>query len=224
MLNDRTLVTATILSMSLLAGCATAPPPTATPNYAPPPDPVSPAIRRAPRGNLQLAEARQALAAYAGERVRWGGTVIAAEHDALGTRIEVQEHPLDQFGQPMRFKPSSGRYLVQADQSLDLDRYKQGREVTIAGTLRQGLLQSLAKPPTRLPVVEAREYMAWNNSEKPVFVRYRARPDYNRPCCAPRYRPYLNYGYPYFWNPYYSVGFSNRYSTLGYGVGFGFGH
>ncbi len=143
--------TGLLLALGLfLTGCATTPR----------------AIRKAPPGDLQLAEARENVSAHKGTLIRWGGVIISVGNEHNETWIEVLEYKLRRSGRPNLDSPSDGRFLIRVDRFLDPVIYAKDREITVVGTLEGGVERSIGKQPYSFPVVHADEHHLWKAERK----------------------------------------------------------
>ncbi|HYQ90806.1 MAG TPA: Slp family lipoprotein, partial [Candidatus Competibacteraceae bacterium] len=154
-----------IVMLVWLGGCVTAsPPPTApaTPSGSAPPLALVPAsIRTAPPGDLPLSEAVAGAGSHRGVSVRWGGNILALENETGWTRLEIQEHPLDQNGQPQSESGSAGRFYVRAAIPFAPQVYAPGRQITVTGVLTGPAVGGGTGAASSLPVVEAKELYLW---------------------------------------------------------------
>lgn len=103
-----------LAAMLLLAGCVTTP--------------------KALQGEFSVIEPGQAAReGRMGERVRWGGRIVAVEPQATRTCFEVVGVRLGSDGRPLARDQSSGRYLACREGFYEPEIFKAGREVTITG-------------------------------------------------------------------------------------------
>ncbi len=161
----------------LLTACATTPP----------------AIRHAPPGDLQLGEARDDVSAHRGTPVRWGGTIVSVENKNNETWIEVLELRLSRAGEPKRYGPSAGRFLIRVSRFLDPLLYTKGRGITVIGILEGDVERSIGKQPYSFPVVKADEHYLGRPDR-----RYSYDPPYNHYGYYPRYHYGYRYGHGYY--------------------------
>jgi outer membrane lipoprotein len=157
-----------IVTLVWLGGCATVSSPLtapAIPSASVPALALVPAsIRSAPPGDLSLAEAVAGSGVYHGASVRWGGNILALQNETGWTRLEIQQHPLDQNGQPQSESGSAGRFYVRAAIPFDPQVYAPGRQVTVTGVLTGPAGGSGAGPASSVPVVEAKELYLWGST------------------------------------------------------------
>ncbi len=148
-----------------------------------------PAIRHAPPGDLQLGETRDDVSAHRGTPVRGGGVIVSVENTDNETWIEVLEFKLSRTGEPKRYGPSAGRFLIRVSRFLDPLLYTKGREITVIGILEGDAERSIGKQPYSFPVVKADEHYLGRPDR-----RYSYDPPYNHYGYYPRYR----YGHGYY--------------------------
>jgi outer membrane lipoprotein len=109
-----------VLALIALSGCAS---------------PIPQAIRTAPRPAVTVAQVQQDPASYPGQRVRWGGTIIAVNNLPDLTEVEVLSRPLDADGEPRTRQPGEGRFIARVAGFLDPAEYQKERALTVTGTL-----------------------------------------------------------------------------------------
>ena len=161
------------------------------------------------------------------ETVRWGGTVTRVENlDADTTVLEVVARPLGAGGRPRHVDRSPGRFLAEIDGFLDPEIVREGRDVTVTGTVAELREGRIGRADYRFPVVEVEAWRYW----KPAAV---ARGPYGP--YPPVYGPYgpvygVPYGYAYdpfdfryrFWRDFYHDPlFPHRHGHPGGRVGVG---
>jgi outer membrane lipoprotein len=105
--------------------------------------------------------------AYQGRVVLLGGVIVNTVNKKEGTLLEVYKTRLDREGKPTDTDRSEGRFLALYQGFLDGEIYKQGREVTIAGTVRGEKVQLLGEIEYRYPYLLIKELHLWEE-EKPV--------------------------------------------------------
>ncbi|MGM0593759.1 MAG: Slp family lipoprotein [Pseudomonadota bacterium] len=154
---------------------------------------VPEAIRQAPDGSIALSQAREAPAAYRGQRVRWGGTIARVENRQQETRIEVVGRSLYSDGEPKEGDSSAGRFIVRFEGFLDPAIYAAERRLTVVGTLSGSEERQLGQMRYRYPVVNGEAYHLW---PQPVEVN-----DHYDPWFYDPWHPW--YPSPWYRNPYY---------------------
>ncbi|MBS0557443.1 MAG: Slp family lipoprotein [Proteobacteria bacterium] len=114
----RNLPIATALLAALaLGGCATVPQQLAGQNF----NAITPQIA-----------ARQDVH---GDRVRWGGNIVAVVPQADKTCFEILSRELFSDARPRPRSQSSGRFIACGNGFYDPELYKKDREITVTGTL-----------------------------------------------------------------------------------------
>lgn len=111
---------------------------------------------------------------FEGRMVVLGGRIAALRPADGVTELEVREFPLEEERQSPRLSAQSGgRFLVAHKGSLDPDRYRPGRLVTIVGVVQGGRVlpgQDIAKP-----VIESEYIHLWPDlSSRRYFALGRA--------------------------------------------------
>lgn len=152
----RTFVVA--LALLALAGCAST---------------VPEPIRDAPEAAPLPDEVRSEPDRFAGDRVRWGGTIVAVSNEASSTEIEIVARPLDARGRPEPVDRSQGRFLARFDGFLDPAVYAEGRELTVTGTIQGATERTIGDYPYTYPVVDVTGQYLWARrqpvSERPPY-------------------------------------------------------
>ena len=149
-------------------------------------------IREPIPGSPSLAEVRRDPALHAGERVRWGGTIVAVHNREQDTRIEVVGRGLGSQGKPRDGDATAGRFLAEIPGFLDPAVYAEGRKITVVGMLAEPETRLIGEFSYRFPVVRTRAHYLWPE-EKPVRDPYYPGPWY--------YDPWYPYHWPY--HPYW---------------------
>jgi outer membrane lipoprotein len=121
----------------------------------------------------------QSPTAYQGKMVLLGGVIVDTINKQGGSLIEVYQTRLDR-GRPANTDSSEGRFLALYQGYLDSEIYKQGRKVTLAGTVQGEKIQQLGEVEYHYPYIIIKEIHLWPE-EKPA-----------------QYEPY-----PYRWGPWY---------------------
>ena len=159
---------------SLAAGCASMQQPPAA----------------APVAELDVADIQRAPPAEPAT-VRWGGTIARVTNtDAETTTLEVVARPLAASGRPRHVDRSPGRFLAEVDAFLDPEIVREGRDVTVTGTvgaLRDG---KVGEADYRFPVVAVENWRYWRPAAR-VPVGYGPYGPYGP------HPPYGPYGYAY---------------------------
>lgn len=96
-----------------------------------------------------------------GQRVRWGGSLIAAEPRAGETCFEVLARPLSESGRPYREDQAEGRFLACRPGFYDPALFDEGREVTFTGTVQGFETRRIGEYDYRYPLVAADVVYLW---------------------------------------------------------------
>lgn len=78
---------------------------------------------------------RDGAGAGVGERVRWGGSILAVTPQAAATCIEILSRPLDASARPQVTDASFGRFLACGPGFYDPAVYAKDRRLTVLGTV-----------------------------------------------------------------------------------------
>ena len=117
--------------------------------------------------------------AYQGRMVLLGGVVVKTVNKQEGTLLEVYQTRLDREGKPTDTDRSEGRFLALYQGFLDSEIYREGRLVTIAGTVQGEKVQLLGEIEYSYPYLIITELHLWEE-EKPVqYKHYRWDPWYD---------------------------------------------
>lgn len=147
-----------ILAAGLLAlsGCAT--------------NPISKNLRRQ-AAPLTLAQVAANPSAYTGATVIWGGQIINTVNSTNGGSIYVLKLPLHHDdARPKRYGFSPGRFIARTRGFLDPQIFKNGRLITVAGTIVGVETQPLQKMQYSYPVVGIEELHIWRR--RPQYYYY----------------------------------------------------
>jgi outer membrane lipoprotein len=160
----------------VLAGCAT----TSVPE----------AIREPPPEDLALPEVRARVEAFEGRPVRWGGTLAGVQNRRADTWLDIVARPLGDSGRPEERGESLGRFIARVDGFLDPAVYREGREVTVAGTISGTTVRPIGEYPYRYVIVDAHTIKLWEPRPAPAYYSpYYYRSPYYDPFYDPFYDP-----------------------------------
>lgn len=159
---------------------------------------LPPEIREPPSPDLSLVQVQAAPAKYAGQAVRWGGTVLEVRNLPQITEIEILSRPLAERGAPRTEGSGQGRFVAQISGFLDPAEYPTGRRITVAGTVAGVETRRVGDYPYRYPVVRVKTHRIWvDPPPDPYWHRY--------PYYDPWFYPW-SWRYPYPWHPWYPGG------------------
>lgn len=153
----------------LLAACATRPP--AGLEELPEQAPSASAVQADPER-------------YVGQRVRWGGEILAVRNDARSTDIEIFSRPLHNDAEPAPDGGDGVRFIARIARFLDPAEYQPGKRLTVRGRLAQAVTRPVGEYPYRYPVVDVSVHHLW-----PVY-----RPPREPSIYDPYYDPWWPWG------------------------------
>jgi len=136
---------------------------------------------------------------HLGQRVRWGGTILAINNRERTTEIEVLARPLGRGGAPTPESAGEGRFIAEATGFLDPAEYPKGRELTVVGIVTGVETRPVGDYPYAYPLVRTESRHLW--PEPPELGVYG--PPY--PWLGPWYDPWYAPGYGPFYRPYYGL-------------------
>jgi outer membrane lipoprotein len=110
--------------------------------------------------------------AYQGRMVLLGGVIVKTVNKQEGTLLEVYQTKLDRKGRPTDTDRSEGRFLGHYPGFLDSEIYKQGRKVTIAGTVQGEQVQLLGEIEYRYPYLIIKGLHLWVEEEPVQYEPY----------------------------------------------------
>ena len=128
---------------------------------------------------------------YRGRKVLWGGVIIRSENLESSTEIEVLETGLSWNDMPSE-NESRGRFLIEAMRYLDTALFKEGRMITVAGTVKGVETRKIGKMDYPYPVITPVEIRLF---DPPFNAEYREMPP------PWWYNPYWPYNPRYPWPP-----------------------
>jgi outer membrane lipoprotein len=96
-----------------------------------------------------------------GERVRWGGQVVAIHNAANESCFEVVGKPVGVDGRPLVRDSSAGRFIACRAGFYDPAVFTAGREVTISGTVAAFETRKIDQYDYRYPRVAAEVVYLW---------------------------------------------------------------
>jgi outer membrane lipoprotein len=111
-------------------------------------------------------QAAAELAAVRGKSVAWGGTVVGTRNLADHTQLEILAYPLDARNRPDRDARPGGRFLALHSGYLETADYKEGRLVTVVGTVTETRTGSVGEARYVYPVVKVSRLQLWPTPEQ----------------------------------------------------------
>jgi outer membrane lipoprotein len=161
--------------------------------------PVPQAIRTAPRPVLSVAQVQQDPNNFLGQRVRWGGTIIAVVNGKRTTDIELLARPLDDDGEPRASAAAEGRFIARIRGFADPAEYPNDRRLTVVGKVEGVETRDVGDYPYRYPVMAAETLYVWPKPEPPPYPYPYL---YPYPWYGPWYSPWYRPWGPW-WGPWY---------------------
>jgi len=120
-----------------------------------------PFVREPMPDNPALMQVSADTGAYAGRKVRWGGSIEQLENQAQETWLEIVERPLDDNGRPRESDQSGGRFIVKIPGFLDPVIYARGRDITVTGSIDGDSRRKIGDFDYRYVVVNAASAHLW---------------------------------------------------------------
>lgn len=167
-----------VLMISLLAACASKPPPS---------------VSKIPADNLTLTRVRMDVDRYIGSEVRWGGVISKIENKADRTWIEIVRHELRDNARPITSGKSDGRFIASFEKFADPLIYETGRPLTVIGTIKEKVSRPIGEYEYLFPVVTVEGSFLWKKSEPVPASPY--------PPPYWYYDPWYHHHWPYYHHP-----------------------
>jgi len=145
------------------------------------------------RGDFAALQPAGATQRNVGERVRWGGRLLAVRPEQERTCFEILSQPLDDTGRP-RSDAAPGRRFIACRQGFaDPAAFPEERPITVTGRLEGFRDRRIGEYDYRFPLIEAQAVHLWAAPRKPD--------PYPPPW---GYDPFWGpYPYPYWRHPYW---------------------
>lgn len=176
------------LSVIVLAGCAS--------RY---PEP----IRTDATDLLRFEQAQRQSEQVTGSTARWGGVIASVENRDQGTRIEVVNFPLNNFGRPLASDRSDGRFVVYLDRFVDPEIYQRGRMITALGQFSGTEQGQIGDFNYYYPVLQASGVELWRQQNRPQTMIHLGYGYYDPHSLWYRNHIYGVGPYRYYYHPYY---------------------
>jgi len=101
------------------------------------------------------------VARYLGERVEWGGQIVAVHNLHNRTELEVLAYPLSSAGRPDPTATPQGRFLAVRAGFLEPADYAPGRLVTVSGVIGPAREGSVGEARYLYPTISAEVLRLW---------------------------------------------------------------
>ena len=138
------------MMLTLLTACASKPPA---------------AISKNPPANLTLTQVRMDIDRYIGSEVRWGGVISKVENKADHTWIEIVRQNLQDNGRPRTGGKSDGRFIASFGKFVDPVIYREGRPITVVGTIEAKTTRPIGEYDYQFPVVLVEGSFLWKKRQ-----------------------------------------------------------
>ena len=102
------------------------------------------------------------LPRYEGQRVEWGGQIVAVHNLRNRTELEVLAYPLSSAGRPDTNATPQGRFLAVRGGFLEPADYASGRLVTVSGLVGPAREGSVGEARYLYPTVSAETLRLWD--------------------------------------------------------------
>lgn len=96
-----------------------------------------------------------------GDEVLWGGTIVNSTNLEDATRLEVLAYPLDGSQRPRTSAEPNGRFLAIEQGYLETVDYRQGRVITVKGSLQEIREGEIGEADYTYPVVQCDQLYLW---------------------------------------------------------------
>lgn len=101
------------------------------------------------------------IGAVRGQKVQWGGAILASDNLAQTTQLEVLGYPLEDNGRPITTVAAQRRFLVLYDGYLETADYTAGRLLTVVGQVTEVRKGKVGQADYQYPVVSAQQLYLW---------------------------------------------------------------
>jgi outer membrane lipoprotein len=122
-------------------------------------------------GVNETATPRQAVAeieSLRNDAVLWGGIIVNSTNLKHSTRLEVLGYPLDNAQRPDTSAQPTGRFLAIEQGYLETADYRQGRLVTVEGTLTETRKGTIGEADYTYPALKSNQLYLWPEKEQAV--------------------------------------------------------
>jgi outer membrane lipoprotein len=149
----------------------------------------------APVPDLSVGQVQAEPTRHLGQRVRWGGDILAVRNHAVVTEIEILARPLNDSGVPSAADTVGlGRFVAEIAGFVDPTAFPKDHRITVAGEVVRVETRRVGDYPYPYPVVAVRHHRTFAPPvPDPYWHRY--------PLYAPP--PWGVWGYRGPWGPWY---------------------
>lgn len=93
--------------------------------------------------------------------LEWGGVIVETLNKENSTEIQIIAYPLQDNGKPDLDAPPAGRFIAIQQGYLETADYRQGRRITLSGTLLGLRDGKVGEADYRFPLVNPNEMQLW---------------------------------------------------------------
>ncbi len=133
---------------------------------------ISKELRAQVEEGIYIEEVIKNPKAYQNKMVLWGGVIVDAKNLKEGTSFEIVQKPVNSEGRPKNVDKSGGRFLALHDGFVDVAIYSVGREVTVAGTVKEIQVKLLGEIEYSYPVISVKEIHLWPARSEKKYIVY----------------------------------------------------
>lgn len=121
---------------------------------------------------ITFSELRETPQVYQGKRVLFGGVIVKSVNKKDGTLLEVYQTEIDRRGKPVNLDMSGGRFLAHYMGFLDIEIYRKGRKVTIAGMVQGEQILRLGELNYHYPYLLIKDIHLWKEEQLSQYGPY----------------------------------------------------
>lgn len=118
-------------------------------------------VKNVPVTDVSYSQASRNLNKYDGASVRWGGVIVEVKNEQNFTLLQVLSYPLNYYGNPDLGEPSEGRFVIKSPKFLDPAIYEEGRQITVAGTIKGDIEQVVDDKSLLMPLILSEAVYLW---------------------------------------------------------------
>ena len=111
-------------------------------------------------------QAAAAIGSARDKNVAWGGVIVGARNLADHTQLELLGYPLDDRNRPDRDAAPTGRFLAEHPGYLETADYKEGRLVTVIGTIVESRTGTVGEARYVYPVLNVTGLKLWPTAQQ----------------------------------------------------------
>jgi len=116
--------------------------------------------------NVVFAAVRAQPNANTGLNARWGGIIAKVENQKNRTMIEVVNFKLSSRAKPIQANETQGRFRFYYKGLLDPVIFKEGKSITVVGTIANSEQGKIGEQKYLYPVLNAQNYYLWKDLKR----------------------------------------------------------